>query len=67
MSSERPDQLSDDALKLLRCPKTGGALERGERDGSPVLICRDAKLVYPIEDGLPVLVPTAAIKLNSGD
>ena len=59
-----PDQISDEALKLLRCPKTGGALERGEHQGRPVLVCRDAKLAYPIEGGLPVLVPTAAIQLQ---
>lgn len=59
-----PGELSDEALALLRCPKTGGPLERAERAGRPVLVCREAKLAYPIEGGLPVLVPAAAIELK---
>ena len=50
-------------LEMLVCPVTKGSLEYNkERD---CLISRSAKLVYPIRDGIPVLLEEEAEPLAS--
>ncbi|MBO0899881.1 hypothetical protein J1G42_10255 [Cellulomonas sp. zg-ZUI222] len=47
------------ARALLRCPVTGAELVDGtDDDGAPVLVSTDPErpLVYPVVDGIPVLL-----------
>ena len=52
-------------LELLVCPLTKSSLsydrERGE------LISRQARLAYPVRDGVPIMLPDEARKLEDGD
>ena len=55
--------LSPDLLKILVCPKCKGALEY--RVGPPeVLICRACRLVYAVQDGIPVMLIDEARSLD---
>ena len=47
-------------LKILVCPKTHSSLiQRGDE-----LISKEAKLAYPIRDGIPVMIPEEARRLT---
>lgn len=48
-------------LDYLICPVSGGALTYDEENNR--LICQEARLAYPIEDGIPILLADKAIKL----
>jgi uncharacterized protein YbaR (Trm112 family) len=49
-------------LEILVCPLTRGPLEfDAERQE---LISRAAKLAYPIRDGIPIMLPEEARKLD---
>lgn len=45
-------------LEFLVCPLTLGPLEYDRE--RQLLISRSAKLVYPIKDGIPIMLPDAA-------
>ena len=45
-----------DILEILACPKCRGPLEILERDHCPGLNCPTCALVYPVRDGIPVLL-----------
>jgi len=48
--------LDEELLKMLVCPKCKGKLVvRGEG-----LLCRGCRLLYPVEDGIPVMLPEEA-------
>ncbi len=49
-------------LELLVCPLTKSVLEYDSKAGE--LISRAAKLAYPIRDGIPVMLPEEARKLD---
>ena len=49
-------------LEILVCPLTKGPLEY-DRDQQE-LISRQAKLVYPIRDGIPIMLVDEARELN---
>lgn len=48
-------------LEILVCPVTKGKLEYDKKNDQ--LISRAAKLVYPIHDGIPVLLEDEALEL----
>lgn len=55
--------LSPDLLTILVCPKCKGALEY--RANAPeVLICRTDRLVYAVQDGIPVMLIDEARSLD---
>ncbi len=61
--SERPEGTVDPKLlEILVCPLTKGPLEfdAGKRE----LISRSAKLAYPIRDGIPIMLPEEARKID---
>ena len=49
-------------LDILVCPLTKGPLEYDARRQE--LISRSAKLAYPIRDGVPIMLPEEARKLE---
>ncbi|MBN8979923.1 MAG: Trm112 family protein [Rhizobiales bacterium] len=49
-------------LEILVCPQTKGPLEFDS--AKQELISRKAKLAYPIRDGIPIMLPEEARKLD---
>jgi uncharacterized protein YbaR (Trm112 family) len=49
-------------LEFLVCPLTKGTLEYDS--ARQELISRSAKLAYPIRDGIPIMLPEEARKLD---
>ena len=49
-------------LELLVCPVTKGPLEFDRRKQE--LVCRGARLAYPVRDGMPVMLETEARALT---
>jgi uncharacterized protein len=62
-SPERPDSTVDPKLlEILVCPLTKGPLEFDS--ARQELISRSAKLAYPIRDGIPIMLPEEARKIE---
>ena len=60
---ERPEGTVDpNLLEILVCPLTKGPLEFDS--GRQELISRKAKLAYPIRDGIPIMLPEEARKIE---
>ena len=61
--TERPETSVDPKLlEILVCPLTKGPLEFDATRQE--LISRSAKLAYPIRDGIPIMLPEEARKLD---
>ncbi|WP_315743570.1 MULTISPECIES: Trm112 family protein [unclassified Bradyrhizobium] len=61
--SERPETMVDlKLLEILVCPMTKGPLEYDA--AKQELISRSAKLAYPIRDGIPIMLPEEARKID---
>lgn len=55
--------ISPQLLEVLVCPKCRSRLEY--QAGPPeVLVCRESKLVYPIREGIPILLVEEASDLS---
>jgi uncharacterized protein YbaR (Trm112 family) len=61
-SSERSDSVDPKLLEILVCPLTKGPLEFDA--AKQELISRSAKLAYPIRDGIPIMLPEEARKIE---
>jgi len=62
-TSERPPGSVDPKLlEILVCPLTKSRLEYDAEKQE--LISRTAKLAYPIRDGIPIMLPEEARKLD---
>jgi uncharacterized protein len=60
---DRPENSVDPKLlEILVCPLTKGPLEFDS--GKQELISRSAKLAYPIRDGIPIMLPEEARKIE---
>ncbi|WJR78466.1 Trm112 family protein [Bradyrhizobium sp. NP1] len=60
---ERPENTVDPKLlEILVCPLTKGPLEFDA--AKQELISRSAKLAYPIRDGIPIMLPEEARKID---
>jgi hypothetical protein len=60
---ERPENTVDPKLlEILVCPLTKGPLEFDSANQE--LISRAAKLAYPIRDGIPIMLPEEARKID---
>ncbi len=60
---ERPvGSVDPKLLEILVCPLTKGTLEYDA--GKQELISRKAKLAYPIRDGIPIMLPEEARRLE---
>ena len=66
MSSPTPDRplggIDPKLLEILVCPLTKSTLEYDAEKQE--LISRAAKLAYPIRDGIPIMLPEEARKLE---
>lgn len=54
-------------LEILACPKCKGdirLLENYTATGEDGLVCEKCRLLYPIRDGIPVMLINEAIPLN---
>ena len=61
--ADRPaDSVDPKLLEILVCPMTRGPLEFDA--AKQELISRSAKLAYPIRDGIPIMLPEEARKLD---
>jgi len=62
-ATERPEGSVDPKLlEILVCPLTKGPLEYDA--AKQELISRKAKLAYPIRDGIPIMLPEEARRLE---
>jgi uncharacterized protein YbaR (Trm112 family) len=62
-STDRPEATVDPKLlEILVCPLTKGPLEFDS--ARQELISRSAKLAYPIRDGIPIMLPEEARKIE---
>lgn len=50
--------ISKELLDILVCPVCKGELEY-DRERN-VLICRESRLIFPIEDDIPIMLPEKA-------
>ncbi|MBF5046312.1 Trm112 family protein [Aggregicoccus sp. 17bor-14] len=55
-------KLEEAVLALLACPRCKGPLTHGS-DGA-VLVCAACRLAYPVEGGVPDLLPESARPLD---
>ena len=67
MADETPEpveatRIDPKLLELLVCPLTKSSLEYDA--GRQELISRQAKLAYPIRDGIPIMLPEEARPLD---
>jgi len=63
MTTDRPASSVDPKLlEILVCPLTKGPLEYDRERAE--LISRAAKLAYPIRDGIPIMLPEEARRLD---
>ena len=58
----RVDKIDPKLLNLLVCPKTRTPLRHDEATNT--LVSKDAKLVYPIREGVPILLMEEATPLD---
>ena len=47
--------LAPELLEIIVCPKCKGDLEY-RQGGDETLVCHACRLVYPVEDGIPILL-----------
>ena len=62
MSDRAASNVDPKLLEILVCPLTKSTLEYDA--GKQELISRAAKLAYPIRDGIPIMLPEEARKLD---
>jgi len=63
MSTDRPaDSIDPKLLEILVCPLTKSALEYDA--ARQELVSRAARLAYPIRDGIPIMLPEEARRLE---
>ncbi len=48
--------LPNDLLEILVCPKCKGDLEHRTEAGAEALVCHACRLVYRVEDGIPIML-----------
>lgn len=58
----RPDAIDPRMLEMLACPLTKGTLSWDAEHGE--LVSRAARLAYPVRDGVPILLPSEARRLD---
>jgi hypothetical protein len=64
-ATDRGNGIDAKLLEFLVCPKTKGALVLDAARNE--LVCRAARLAYPIRDGVPIMLPDEARSLDDDD
>lgn len=59
--TQQSARLDERLLEILVCPVTKGLLTYDE--AAQELVSAEAKLAYPIRDGIPIMLPEEARKL----
>lgn len=59
---ERKSAIDPKLLELLACPLTKGPLSWDA--GKNELISRSARLAYPVRDGIPIMLPSEARRIE---
>lgn len=54
--------INRELLDILACPKCKGDINMNEKEDG--LICNSCKLLYPIKDGIPIMLIEEAIKIS---
>lgn len=62
MKKQVKPELDTRLLQLLVCPVTGGKLVYDKKKQN--LVSKAAKLAYPVQNGIPLLLPEEATQLN---
>ncbi len=57
-----PDAIDPRMLEMLACPLTKGILSWDAEHSE--LVSRAARLAYPVRDGVPILLPSEARRLD---
>ena len=57
-----PSRIDPRLLEILVCPRTKTTLEYDAQNQE--LVSRAAKLAYPIRDGIPIMLPEEARRLD---
>ena len=60
--AEQPRRVDAGLLELLVCPVSGGELRYDAE--AQELVCEASGLAYPIRDGIPVMLPDEARRLQ---
>lgn len=61
-TQEKEEQLIDpELLEILACPKCKGDIELDKKRKG--LICKNCKLLYKIEDGIPIMLIDEAVPI----
>ena len=53
-------QVPPELLEIMQCPECGGELE--ELEDPPALACIQCGLRYPVDEGIPVMLPEEAYR-----
>ena len=61
-TAETARKLDPAVLELLVCPVSRGPLSYDEK--AQELVSKEAKLAYPVRDGIPIMLPEEARKLD---
>lgn len=51
----------NELIRILACPKCGGGLRMF--GGASGLLCRSCRVIYPITDGIPVMLDEWTLQL----
>ena len=54
--------LQKELLEILACPKCKGDIKLNEKEDG--IVCERCRLLYPIRDGIPVMLIDEAIPLD---
>ena len=64
-SAPAPAEIDPRLMEVLVCPVTHGPLEYDRARGE--LVSRRANLAYPVRDGVPIMLPEEARRLDEGE
>jgi uncharacterized protein len=61
ISMEATMPIDKEFLDILACPVCREPFAYREKEGKEQLVCTGCKRVFPIEDGIPILLPDSGV------